>query len=199
MTMERASDRSERGAMPVSSQQRPAESVLPHRDSERLGALLTSLEPRLNAVALRFTRDPEVARDVVQSAFEKVVRHAASFRGHARVSTWIHRIVANEALMWLRSERRRSAWYIDDRDDRSGAVVDPSPGPAEALSLRRREQRLRDGLSRLTRDERDVVRCCALAGQSYAEYGARTGTHPAAVKSRAFRARQHLSLLLGES
>ncbi len=199
--MKRASDRSGRGAAALAGRprRRPAETALPHGDSERLGALLTSLEPRLNAVALRFTRDPEVARDVVQSAFEKVVRHAETFRGHARVSTWVHRIVANEALMWLRSERRRSAWHLDDRDGRSAAVVDPSPGPAEALSLRQREQTLRDGLTRLARDERDVVRCCALAGQSYAEYGARTGTHPAAVKSRAFRARRRLSLMLQET
>ena len=101
--------------------------------------------------------------------------------------------------MWLRSERRRSAWHLDDRDGRPEAVVDPSPGPAESLSLRQREQRLHDGLTRLARDERDVMRCCALAGQSYAEYGTRTGTHPAAVKSRAFRARQRLSLMLQET
>ena len=47
-------------------------------------------------------------------------------------------------------------------------------------------------------DERDVVRSCALQGQSYTEYGRRRGLHPSAVKSRAFRARKRLAYLLQE-
>ena len=37
---------------------------------------------------------------------------------------------------------------------------------------------------------------CSLGGWSYAEYGAKTGTHRDAVKSRAFRARQRLAAML---
>ena len=48
----------------------------------------------------------------------------------------------------------------------------------------------------MSRGERDVVLSCAVAGLSYAEYGARTGTSPSAVKSRAFRARRRLGTLL---
>ncbi len=82
--------------------------ALPHCDRGRLGALFRSLEPRLTAVALRITRDESTAQDVVQNAFEKALRHGHRFRGECLVSTWMHRIVANEALMWLRSERRRA-------------------------------------------------------------------------------------------
>ena len=81
---------------------------LPMDDPEALGRLLLSLEPRLQAVATRITRNPETSRDVVQNAFEKVLRHGSRFEGQSRVSTWLHRIVTNEALMWLRSHRRRS-------------------------------------------------------------------------------------------
>jgi DNA-directed RNA polymerase specialized sigma24 family protein len=44
--------------------------------------------------------------------------------------------------------------------------------------------------------EREVLEQCALAGRSYADLARCTGTHPAALKSRAFRARRHLSLIL---
>jgi RNA polymerase sigma-70 factor (ECF subfamily) len=90
--------------------------TLPTDDPERMGALLAELEPRMNAVALRYTRDPEVAGDVVQNACEKVLRHGSKFRGQSLVSTWIHRIVANEALMWLRSEGRRRTLHEDEPD-----------------------------------------------------------------------------------
>jgi RNA polymerase sigma-70 factor (ECF subfamily) len=184
------------GARPIA---RAPEELLPLRDPERLGALFANLEPRLATVALGFTRDPDAARDVVQNAFEKVLRHGEKFRGNARVSTWIHRIVANEALMWLRAQRRRREIRPEGADDLLPLAVDAAPTPAEALESSQQIDRLRQSLGDLSRAERDVVRCCALDGQSYKEYGDRTGMHPAAVKSRAFRARRHLARLLQES
>ena len=41
------------------------------------------------------------------AAFEKVIRYNDRFRGESRFSSWIHRIVVNEALMVLRDQRRR--------------------------------------------------------------------------------------------
>jgi RNA polymerase sigma-70 factor (ECF subfamily) len=175
-----------------------AATALPLHDPERMGALLSTLEPRLSAVALGFTRDPDAARDVVQNAFEKVLRHGEKFRGHSRASTWIHRIVANEALMWLRSQRRRREVRPEGGRHDFPFLVDPAPTPAEALERDQQIDRLRSRLRELPREERDVVRCCAFDGQSYAEYGDRTGLHPAAVKSRAFRARRRLATLLQE-
>jgi RNA polymerase sigma-70 factor (ECF subfamily) len=175
---------------------------LPLRDPERLGALLSNLEPQLTAVALRFTRDREAARDVVQNAFEKVLRHGEKFRGDSRVSTWIHRIVANEALMWLRSQRRRretrTLCEFDDLPLAQSAASDGAQSPTELLERSQQLDRLRRGLVALSRDERDVVRCCALGGQSYAEYAGRRGLHPSAAKSRAYRARRRLAVLLRE-
>jgi RNA polymerase sigma-70 factor (ECF subfamily) len=167
---------------------------LPLGDTERLGALLAALEPRLLSVAQGYTRDPDAARDVVQNAFEKVVRHGSRFRGGSRVSTWVHRIVVNESLMWLRTQRRRREDPAEER--LAAAAVDRSPSPAELLERRQDVQRIRRGIGRLGHEDRDLVRRCALEGQSYAEYGRRRGLHPAAVKSRAYRARRHLADLL---
>jgi RNA polymerase sigma factor (sigma-70 family) len=199
--MDRVPNPSDERTLPARTGMRPgaaaADALLPLREPERLGALFSRLEPRLEAVALRLTRDPDAARDIVQNAFEKVLRHGETFRGDARVSTWIHRIVANEALMWLRAQRQRSQirWRPADGDPLSG---DAAPTPAEALERREQIRHLRQGLDELSREEHDVVRCCALGGQSYAEYGGRNGIHPAAVKSRAFRARRRLAELLRE-
>jgi RNA polymerase sigma-70 factor (ECF subfamily) len=168
-------------------------------DTEQLGTLLAGLGPRLEAVALRITRHPEHARDVVQNAFEKVLRHGARFQGESKVSTWIHRIVTNEALMWLRSQRRRGEVQADGDllDGPEAPRIDS--GPAEHTQRRENVRELQRGLRSLSEDERDVILRCALAEESYAAYGSRTGVHPAAVKSRAFRARRHLGELLAET
>jgi RNA polymerase sigma-70 factor (ECF subfamily) len=175
-----------------------AENRLPLRDPERMGALIRSLEPRLTAVALGVTKDPDAAQDVLQNAFEKVLRHGEKFRGQSRVSTWLYRIVTNEALMWRRKQSRRRESPLEDHGE--GPRTDtPAPrSPAELAEWRQQVDRLRDGLNRLPQAEHEVLRRCVLEERSYAEFSDRSGLHPAAVKSRAFRARRRLAEILHE-
>ena len=57
---------------------------------------------RLLAVARRFTRNDEDAEDVLQSAYLSAFRALSNFEGACQLSTWLHRIVVNTALMKLR-------------------------------------------------------------------------------------------------
>jgi RNA polymerase sigma-70 factor (ECF subfamily) len=58
-------------------------------------------------VALRLTGNPSDAEEVLQEAFLSLHRNLDGFRGDAKLSTWIYRIVVNAALMHLRARRRR--------------------------------------------------------------------------------------------
>lgn len=178
-------------ASPPSS--RPA---LPTHNRNAMGRLFADQAPRLRAVALRYTRDDETAADVLQNAFEKILRNGHQFRGGSKVSTWMYRVVANEALMWLRAERRRAARFATSADGEIDAASDPAPGPAAEAERRDDLGRLRGAIARLGPEEREVVERCALEEQSYVAWGRKRGLHPAAAKSRAFRARQHLRELL---
>ncbi|MEX2206462.1 MAG: RNA polymerase sigma factor, partial [Myxococcota bacterium] len=88
---------------------------LPCGDRDGMGRIFARVESRLNTVARRIVGDSDAA-DVVQSAFEKVLRHCDQFRGGSRVSTWMHRIVVNEALSWLRQTRSRETRSIEASD-----------------------------------------------------------------------------------
>src|SRR5262249_54771286 len=68
---------------------------------------------RLLAVARRFTRNNEDAHDVLKSAYLSPFRALNAFEGSCRLSTWLHRIVVNTALMKLRSRRRKPEESID--------------------------------------------------------------------------------------
>ncbi len=68
---------------------------------------------RLLATAKRLLRDEEHARDAVQKTFLSAFQAIDEFDGQARLSTWLHRIVVNHALMKLRSERRCPEVSID--------------------------------------------------------------------------------------
>jgi RNA polymerase sigma-70 factor (ECF subfamily) len=106
------------------------------------------------------------------------------------LTTWLHRIVVNEALMWLRSDRRRRARIADEAEVEPRK--DPSPSPAERLLSREATARVRAGLERLEPQDREVLVACHLEGASYRQYGLRVGLGPGAAKSRAFRARRAL-------
>jgi RNA polymerase sigma-70 factor (ECF subfamily) len=181
----------------------PGMRSLPTRDlptgRARLGELLEALRPRLLAVATHYTRDAAAADDVVQNAFEKAIRGRDGFRGQARVSTWLHRIVTNEALMWLRSEGRRRARFDAMEAAPAERLVGDGPDPAEDLERRDEAQAVRAAVAGLRREERDVVERCLLAGCGYGEYGRAMGIHPAAAKSRAFRARRRLRTRLARA
>jgi RNA polymerase sigma-70 factor (ECF subfamily) len=159
-------------------------------------ALDAASAQRLRRVALRITRDPSAADDVVQGAFEKALRHGAGFRGEARPSTWLHRIVVNEALMWHRSEARRRAQL-----ERAATGFDAEParlGALEALLARERREQLARALATLSPEDADLIARCALGGQGYGAWARARGMKPSAAKTRAFRARRALRAALEE-
>ena len=64
---------------------------------------------RLWAVAMRTLGDGDDAADALQDAMISAFRRAGSFRGDSAVTTWLHRIAANCALMYIREQRSRIA------------------------------------------------------------------------------------------
>ena len=150
---------------------------------------------RLRRVALRITRDAAAADDVVQSALEKALRHRAAFRGEAQPSTWLHRIVVNEALAWRRSERRRARHMLAAHEAASPAA---GSGPLDELLLREQRERVFSGLAGLRADERELLARFALDG-SYAGWACSARMKATAAKTRAFRARRALRARLAEN
>lgn len=62
--------------------------------------------PAMLAVARRLVGHQQDAQDAVQDAFVSAFRALPTFRGESRLSTWLHRIVVNAALMQMRRRRR---------------------------------------------------------------------------------------------
>jgi RNA polymerase sigma-70 factor (ECF subfamily) len=148
---------------------------------------------RLRRAALRITREPAAADDAVQSALEKALRHGAAFRGEAKPSTWLHRIVVNEALAWRRSEGRRARHAAAAH---AAEPPEPARQPLDALLLRERRRRVLQALETLRADERELLARFALDG-GYGAWARAAHSTPSAAKTRAFRARRALRVALG--
>ena len=78
-------------------------------DSAEFEQLMRRHNRMLFRTARAILHDDAEAEDVLQEAYIKAYGAMGSFRGEAKVSTWLARIVANEALQRLRKQNRRGA------------------------------------------------------------------------------------------
>lgn len=172
--------------------------------SERAYERLVRTEmARMLAVARRLLQNEEEARDAVQEAFVSAFRSIGHFEGGCRLSTWLHRIVVNAALMKLRSRKRRPEEDIEDllpQFQEDGHQVPPSQDwaePADALVERREVRELvRGSIDRLPETYRNVLMLRDIEELTTEEAAEMLGITANAVKIRLHRARQALRTLL---
>lgn len=158
---------------------------------------------RLLAVARRFLRNEEDARDCLQECFVQAFRALPRFEGSSKLSTWLHRILVNAALMRLRSRRARPEESIEPLlprflDDGHSAVSYRDWSPAADDLLERAETRrfVRAAIDRLPETYRTVLVLRDLEDLDTAEVADLLGVTANAVKIRLHRARQALRQLL---
>src|ERR1043165_2261616 len=60
----------------------------------------------VRSVAMKYVHNEQDAEDVTQDAMLLAHRYRDSFRGDSRYSTWLYRVTATAALMFLRKQRR---------------------------------------------------------------------------------------------
>lgn len=157
-------------------------------DEDAFGEIFRRHKDRMWAVALRTTRDPEMAADAVQDAFMSAFRRASSFRGDSQVTTWLHRIVVNACL-----DRLRKVKPTTDIDDLRGG------GPADLRDHHRSvEVRLdiRQALEKLPEGQRMALVLVDMHGLSVAEAATILDVAEGTVKSRCARGRGAMLELL---
>ena len=161
-------------------------------DPDAFGEIFRRHRDRLWAVAVRTTNDRELAADCVQDGFVNAFRRAASYRGDAAVSTWLHRIVVNACLDRLRRERdvlRRAGDVADidvvDRHDRHGEAE-------TGLDVRA-------ALAALPEHQRLALVLVDMHGMPVAEAAEVLEVAVGTVKSRCARGREALAALLADS
>jgi RNA polymerase sigma-70 factor (ECF subfamily) len=139
-------------------------------------------------------RDDAEAEDTLQEAYLQAYRTIDQFRGDARLSTWLARVVANEALARLRKQARRAAIVplqggveVDEINPTTDASMDKGPENA----ARRAEMRklLEKGIDALPGAYRPVFMLRAVEEYSVEETAAILQIPPATVRSRFHRAR----------
>ncbi|MBK7876002.1 MAG: sigma-70 family RNA polymerase sigma factor [Planctomycetes bacterium] len=170
-------------------------------DETAFETFVRSESPRMLAVARRYTRDDGEARETVQDAFAAALQALDRFEGHARLSTWLHRIVVNTALARARARAGRRELAIEELLPRFTEHGHFFEAPVEWLpdaQIERTELRdlVREAIARLPETFRDVLILRDIEGLDVDAVATRLGLTANAVRIRTHRARQALRTLL---
>ena len=172
-------------------------------DDAAFGALVRRESGKLLAVARRILRSDEEAQDAVQDALLSAFQNLERFEGNARLSTWLHRITVNAALMRLRSKKRRREDAIDEllpgfaEDGHHLAAVKTFHDGAESeIASAEISAIVRKAIDELPDSYRVVLVLRDIEELDTAEAAAALGIGPDATKMRLHRARQALRTLL---
>ncbi|MGE3181629.1 MAG: sigma-70 family RNA polymerase sigma factor [Phycisphaerae bacterium] len=174
-------------------------------DDDAYEAMIRSEGGRMLAVARRLLRNEEDARDAVQEAFLGAFRNLDKFEGQSKLSTWLHRIVVNAALMKLRSKSRKPENSIEDLLPKFSADghVDGGVKPwrddvASALERKETRQTIHELIGQLPEGYRTVLMLRDIEELDTKETATVMEISENAVKTRLHRARLALRTLLDE-
>ena len=163
-------------------------------DPAAFEALMRRHNRALFRTARAILRDDAEAEDALQEAYLQAYRTIGGYRGEARLSTWLARVVANEALMRLRKQARRSSivpLHAGVDTESLGEIPESTMANAPEQSARRGEIRklLEQRIDALPNAYRSVFMLRAVEEYSVEETAAILQIPEATVRSRFHRAR----------
>jgi RNA polymerase sigma-70 factor (ECF subfamily) len=172
-------------------------------DESACTLLVATYRSRMLAVAGRMLRCEEDCADAVQDALISAFQSLDQFKGHCRLSTWLHRIVVNACLMKLRAQSSRKSISIEDLSPAANATAGCSScsspcvhDSSAVLADREVQARVRACIDQLPKSYRDVLLLRDIHEYDTEQTSELLGASRSNVKTRLHRARQALRPLL---
>ena len=172
---------------------------------DRYAELVDKYQQPALRLAFSMLGNAEDAKDASQEAFVSAYRSLRRFRGGARFSTWLYRIVVNECKDMYRRRARQpvAAAQVGEPDPQANGsclfvdVEDPTGHPADQLANRELAQRLSGAIGTLPMKQRTAFVLHHLHGLPLEEVAEVMRCRLGTVKSHMFRATEQLRMQLG--
>jgi RNA polymerase sigma-70 factor, ECF subfamily len=200
----------EQGMSPQAAAEAPPDDAklarrIAQRDERAFEALMRRHNRMLYRLARSILKNEADAEDAVQEAYLAAYRNITSFRGGSRLSTWLGRIVINEALARLRKQKHAAVVVSfataepgEPRIEEGDMVDDRSQQP-EAAAMRTELRRLLERkIDELPAQFRTVFMLRDVEELSVEEAAECLDVPAATVRTRAFRARALLRASLAQ-
>jgi len=159
-------------------------------DAEAIAALVRAHQAGLQAFVLRMSGRPEVAEDIVQEAFLRVLRNLDRFDSRFRFSTWVYTIARRLFLNDV--QRNRPVASSTAVENHARASEAEKADPARHETLQNLHAMLDEALAILPPLQREIVLLYHQQGWPVAEIAIHLAIPEGTVKSHLFRARRRM-------
>lgn len=175
---------------------------MPSDLGERFEAAVMPLVPQLYGMALRLTRNPSDAEDLVQQTFLRAYQAFDRFEDGSNLRAWLFKILTNAFISDYRKAQRRPQTVSVDAGDDDVSLYDriaqSGETPEVAMLARLPGDEVRAALEGLPEQFRVAVLLADVEGFSYQEIADITGVAIGTVMSRLHRGRKALQRALWE-
>lgn len=163
------------------------------RDNAAIKKLYDTWSGYLFALCRRYISDKDIAEDILQESFMKIISSVGSFewKGEGSLKAWMSRITVNEALQYLRKQKKCSfVEYTDNLPD-----TDEAPDP-DVRGIP--QQVIMDKIRGLSDGYRTIFNLYVFEGKSHKEIADMLGITESTSASQYHRARKILAKELTE-
>lgn len=165
-------------------------------DAASFDAVYVVYKVRLYNFLLHLARRRDVAEDLAEETWLRLVSHAHRLRPDTRLAPWLFTVARNLYVSYVRSR------LLEDSARDSLMALWPftveRPSPFDAAAGSELERRIHHALATLPRTSREVLLLVSVAGLTHAEAAAACGISSDAFRQRLSRARAQLSRALDD-
>lgn len=157
--------------------------------------LVKRYEQYVFTLALRFVKNREDAHEVAQDCFLRAFRYLPDFRGEAKFTTWLYRIVYSTSMNFLRKQNP-DILSLDDETRPVRLSEDKSPDVSVRLEKEDRNVALQQAIGLLSPDDSGIITLFYLYEHSLDEICEMMGLTMTNAKTKLCRARQRLKMIV---
>lgn len=173
-------------------------------DEAAFADLVDLHKERVHGIAWQLSHNHEDALDITQEAFVRLWNALPAFKGTASFSTWMHRIVLNTGIDFIRREKRhKAATSLANPSDTDAAATSPPepaspPNQRDAVYEAQFQKLVLQALTKLSGRQRRVFVLRYYHALSLKEIGEIIHTSEGTVKKHLARAQAQLKILLAD-
>lgn len=145
---------------------------------------------KMLGVCMRYSKDREDARDILQDGFLKVFTNIRSYRGAGSFEGWIRRVIVNTALDYIRKNRKILQYADSGYVEENAEEIKDDDEKNEYQNINSEE--IMKAVQQLPTAYRTVFNMFVVDGYSHQEIADRLGIHIGTSKSNLSKARAHL-------
>jgi len=162
---------------------------LRQRDPELLDRLIERYQHRLLRYLVFLTGNRELAEDIFQETWIRVMERGKQYNGKSKFDTWLFAIARHLVIDWSRKKTTTSLEALQEQYGNEQSFDPPANGPSpfDAVNTRENRESVQTALAQLDSLHREVLVLRFHEELSLEEIATITGAPLSTVKSRLYR------------